>query len=76
MILRYQKQNCNLQRVWRGFVKIDDVLATPQMKGLEAQSKTVKDAIEEEPCTFEQEIWKNEEYIRLVWKGSPVDTLK
>ena len=76
-ILRYQKKNYNLQSVWQGFVKIDDVLETPPMKELGAQAKAIKDAIDEDPDTFGgKEIWKNEEYIRLVWNGESAGTQK
>ena len=75
-ILRYRKKNYNLQSVWQVFVKIDDVLETPPMKELGAQAKAIKDAIDEDPNTIEKEIWKNEEYIRLVWNGESAGTQK
>ena len=70
-ILRYQKQTYNLRSIWQGFVKLDDVLGTPPMKELGAQAKAIEGVIENGPNTFEKEIWKNEEYIRLVWSGGP-----
>ena len=38
-IPRYQKRTFELRTVWRGFVRVGDVLDTPQMKELKAQKK-------------------------------------
>ena len=75
-LLRYQKQKYSIQGVWRGFVKMDEVLETPPMKDLEEQTFVIKDVIEKNPDTFQLEVWKKDEYIRLVWKEGPADILK
>ena len=75
-LLRHQKQQYNLQGVWRGYVKIDEVLETPPMKDLGEQANGIKEVIKKNPDIFELEAWKKEEYIRLVWGEGPAEKLK
>ena len=75
-LLRQQKKQYNLQGVWRGYVKIDEVLETPPMKDLGEQTNGIKEVIKKNPYIFELEAWKKEEYIRLVWDEGPAEKLK
>ena len=72
-ILRYQKRTYDLQSVWRGFVKADDILATQHMEELKARNQDIEWAAGKEPKTFEGETWKGEKYIRLKWYGPAED---
>ena len=75
-IIRYQKRVYGLRSVWKGFVKMEDVLETQPMKELEAQRKDFEYAIAEEPKTIEEETWKGGKYIRLKWNGAQEEPQK
>ena len=75
-ILRYQKRLYDIRSVWQGFVKMEDVLETQPMKELKAHRKDFEYAIGKDQKTCEEETWKGEKYIRLMWNGGKEEPQK